>query len=91
MSEIKNGGSAFPVSPYSTDARHWSDGSEGMTLRDYFAAKAMVGELAAQDARHDGKGTGVVTSDGMLEFAGRCYALADAMLEARQNTNTQGA
>jgi hypothetical protein len=55
----------------------------GITLRDYFAAKAMEGDLAAQDARSDGKGTGVVEGD-CLGFARRCYKIADAMLEARE-------
>lgn len=78
MSEIKNGGSAFPVSPYSTDARHWSDGSEGMTLRDYFAAKAMQGWLASwpeesPSPKHE-------TAQQIAETA---YLVADAMLKYR--------
>lgn len=44
----------------------------GMTLRDYFAAKAMAG-LLASDVRSD--------SD---KFATYAYKVADAMLEARQ-------
>jgi hypothetical protein len=44
----------------------------GMTLRDYFAAKAMAG-LLASDVRSD--------SD---QFATYAYKVADAMLEARQ-------
>jgi hypothetical protein len=43
-----------------------------MTLRDYFAAKAMQGLLASDvnAARH--------------MFAAQAYAMADAMLEARE-------
>lgn len=51
--------------------------SEGMTLRDYFAAKAMQGELAAQSE-----------DSGFYEtferLAGRSYAIADAMMKARE-------
>ena len=47
--------------------------SSGMTLRDYFAAKAMQGSLADY---------GVVRSP--AAFAEWCYELADAMLEARE-------
>jgi hypothetical protein len=45
----------------------------GMTLRDYFAAKAMQGLISEPSIR----GT-------MDEFAYRAYAIADAMLTARE-------
>ena len=60
------GGAAFP-----TDYAIHS----GMTLRDYFAAKAMQGELAAQTDSHQWNDIGKLT-----EYA---YQIADAMLEAR--------
>jgi hypothetical protein len=54
---------------------HHSDGDSitatGMTLRDYFAAKAMQGLLASSV---NGK---------MDEFASRSYKMADAMLKTR--------
>jgi hypothetical protein len=53
---------AFP-SPY--------DDAEGMTLRDYFAAKAM--QVFIADQRR-----------GMAEDAKDAYAMADAMLRARE-------
>ena len=76
MSENKDsGGPAFPVQ-YSNEA----DGptvmpSEGMSLRDYFAAKAM--QAAA---------TNPVGAEGFTfeERAAWAYAQADAMLEARK-------
>jgi hypothetical protein len=43
--------------------------SEGMELRDYFAAKAMVGQM---------------WSDNYEEDAKNCYKIADAMMEARK-------
>ena len=45
----------------------------GMTLRDYFAAKAMQGLISEPSIQ----GT-------MDEFAHRAYAIADAMLTARE-------
>lgn len=66
MSEIKTGGFAFPLQqPILSD-------NLGMTMRDYFAAKAMQGSLA------NFKGECSIS-----EFAEGCYAMADAMLTAR--------
>lgn len=62
----KTGGTAFPCH---TIAMH-----EGMTLRDYFAAKALQGMLAEN-------GGGAVRNDTLAEFA---YDLADVMLKARE-------
>jgi hypothetical protein len=61
----QTGGPAFPNSfekPY-----------HGMTLRDYFAAKAMQAEL--QDGVH---------IDAMPTVAKRAYKMADVMLKARE-------
>jgi hypothetical protein len=63
MSDINTGGPAFPVEQHDKD---------GMTLRDYFAAKAMQGLLASD-----------VNAERHI-FAAQAYAMADAMLEARQ-------
>jgi hypothetical protein len=71
-----DGGPAFPV-------LHTIDGNwakeplsefRGMTLRDYFAAKAMAGVLASADP-------GDETDQPVL--AKWCYRMADAMLEER--------
>lgn len=51
----------------------WTNLSEGMTLRDYFAAKAMNG-LMASYGEHD-------VSD-YDEIAADAYRLADAMIAA---------
>ena len=68
MSEqnINDGGSAFP-----TETSHGQD--YGMTLRDYFAAAALTGSLAASHT--DGEPE---------EFANVAYIIADAMLERRK-------
>ena len=69
--------SAFPIS--GSQYRH----TEGMTLRDYFAAKAMQGMVSSPELLR------VVTAAEFLgnEPAERCstvaYRWADAMLKAR--------
>lgn len=68
MKEMNNGGPAFPS--LATDHRY---GEQGMTLRDYFAAAALTGCLAASH------------TDGEPEdFARVAYGLADAMLKAKE-------
>ena len=55
---------AFPI--------HWENHSEGMTLRDYMAAKAMQGMMAE-------------VHDPNCEYiAQTAYKMADAMLKARE-------
>jgi len=60
--------SAFPIS--GSQYRH----TEGMTLRDYFAAKAMTGLLTAEIV-------GEYSNEHVAEIA---YRIADAMLKARE-------
>ena len=67
--EKNNGGPAFPQYIISNNGAH-VDG--GMTLRDYFAAKAMQ---SIAEARPN------TFIDAIAELA---YKLADAMLEARK-------
>jgi hypothetical protein len=60
---------------------------EGMTLRDYFAAKALP--LAMQMKAHNynkemGKEWEWDIEEDALDFAQAAYAFADAMLEARE-------
>jgi len=73
---------AFPVQPFTTSGRLWSGGSEGMTLRDYFAASSLNGWMASYnpDAQHP------VAGDCHLGLAQLSYAMADAMMEARKIT-----
>ena len=61
--------------PLAFPAQFWDERATGMTLRDYFAAKAMQGLLSDPDWRID------------LPFsatASAAYKMADAMLEARE-------
>lgn len=52
----------------------WGEPFKGMTLRDYFAAKAMTGLLTAEIV-------GEYSNEHVAEIA---YRIADAMLKARE-------
>jgi len=68
----ETGGPAFPID--------WGDYSKGMTLRDYFAAKAMQGIFT-------GAVIEAITMDQDIDcdkVAKTAYKVADAMLEARK-------
>ena len=80
MSKINNGGSAFPL-PLGTANCSEPEQSGGMSLRDYFAAKAIQG-LIAQSC-----GT-ALESDHILG-AQYAYRIADAMLAARKTDPQQ--
>jgi hypothetical protein len=69
MQEKYDGGPAFPAMHFDL-----ADNEHGMTLRDYFAAKAMQGLIVAYKDDHS-------VSD---EISKRAYYYADAMLEARE-------
>jgi len=70
MSKTNTGGSAFPYSALMPSGPTMFADSEGMTLRDYFAAKAMQGLMDAAMP--------------MPEIAQAAYQMADDMLEARK-------
>lgn len=74
---IDNGGPAFPEAGLSgLPSGEFMYGREGMTLRDYFAAKAMQGFCANIGRnRYSQENIGVIAID--------AYAVADAMLNAR--------
>jgi hypothetical protein len=77
MSNEKNtGGPAFPRQHTVADANDnaFKMGHEGMSLRDYFAAKAMQGDLASAELDVRDKDSAAVWY----------YAMADAMLKARE-------
>ena len=61
---------AFPVPfKWTPDLKQYN----GMTLRDYFAAKALQGMLAETSLKAT-----------VEEFANKSYELADAMMKARE-------
>ena len=59
---------AFPNEGFSG----WGEPFQGMTLRDYFAAKAMQGMLADPSTPE------------IMDIAGAAYEVADAMMKARE-------
>lgn len=70
MSRENNGGPAFP-----------NQGYEGLTIRDYFAAKAMASIVRRWDGHSFGGGP---ESPQYKELAEDAYYIADAMLRARE-------
>lgn len=69
MNREHTGGPAFPSAGDGNET--WAN--EGMTLRDYFAAKAMQADMA--DGIHE---------NDFAWSAARAYKMAAAMLEARK-------
>jgi len=69
MEDKQQGPYAFPLDPNITDPKF-----AGMTLRDYFAAKAMQGYLSTE---HSGYST-------YETHAEASYLAADAMLKQRE-------
>lgn len=72
MTEKETGGAAFPLSA-SEYAGHGPQG--GMTLRDYFAAKAMQGMLAADWE--------LATGNQICNITRNAYQVADGMIAER--------
>ncbi len=75
------GGPAFPGLHPSKEC-HFQD--SGMTLRDYFAAKAMQGIYACPDHVTEPDGSGGPDPLTDIDIARLAYAMADAMLKARE-------
>ena len=75
MNNKETGGPAFPQSNDRVVHALSVANSSGMTLRDYFAAKAMQGITSTLS------GTAPVLYDAIADDA---YTIADAMLKARE-------
>lgn len=76
---MNTGGPAFPAQHFDlTDAEH------GMTLRDYFAAKAMQGLMSGRWKSDIHGATYYVYRADADEWAKSAYHFADAMLKARE-------
>jgi len=71
------GGPAFPCTEENYRDPRWT--SEGLSLRDYFAAKALIGFLQAS-AQH---GWAEPSAYQAGQAAKNAYMIADAMLAAR--------
>lgn len=86
MSNIETGGPAFPVEcdwsgeePHGIQTGNQQGYATGLTMRDYFAAKAMQGMLA--NPKQDYAPLTQRAQDAIVEGS---YGMADAMLEARK-------
>ena len=76
MSKPNTGGAAFPRAAGDYNGTQHGNGAQtGMTMRDYFAAKALGGLIASRDARSP--------HFAPKDDAAYCYAIADAMLAER--------
>ena len=81
MSDIKNGGPAFPSGEaYSANGVISRKGPlyEGMTMRDYFAAHAMQGFIRGARGMY---GDVIDTDENIAKSA---YKMADAMIAERE-------
>lgn len=84
MSEIKDGGAAFPHGEVINNSLIY-EGECGLSIRDYFAAKAMQARLSDYEglvslheyAKDTGQAFAKVVAD-------QSYDMADAMLKARE-------
>lgn len=74
MSNTNTGGPAFPIPLQNGQSWQGMAPCDGMTLRDYFAAKAMQGFLACPAQPQSGADM----------YARDAYMIADAMLKARE-------
>jgi hypothetical protein len=77
VDDVGNGGRAFPqtVDHYQNGEPYIRSYHPGISIRDYFAAKAVQGCLAGFD--------GCITSECAIAFAAHSYMIADAMLRER--------
>ena len=81
MSTKNDGGPAFPIG---STPEEWGN---GMTLRDYFAAKAMQGELSASVCTDEKSDYGIplnVSDENLDRMTRHWFRIADSMLKARQ-------
>ena len=77
---IDDGGPAFPCQPLDGQGMPCNAAQDGMTLRDYFAAAALQGQLSCVETINAINKANVTGK----EVAGSCYDWADAMLAARK-------
>lgn len=84
MSAQDSGGPAFPCTEANYTDPKWT--SKGLSMRDYFAAKALSGMLASKDSE-DFDSEQLRRNNYTAycaNYAESAYEFADAMLEARK-------
>ena len=84
MTDREDGGAAYPFSFRDAEAHPLEHRSFGMSLRDWFAGQALPAVISATSAgRHTP--AGVLRGEKIdVAIAMDAYAMADAMLEARE-------
>ena len=75
---------AFPTTQYANGISP-SGFDSGMTLRDYFAAKAMQGLIINLDLRPNTHNVGIVGTNVGMNIGAFSYWMADVMMKARDN------
>ena len=89
MNEIDTGGPAFPTPQAGIDHFGEPTGYMGMTLRDYFAARAMPSAIdywlrdPQNPSQYDPDSTFSPDEGDMRRMSATAYEMADAMLKAR--------
>lgn len=81
---MNDGGPAFPrikTASHSNGGSSDFKSADGMSLRDYFAAKALAGELANSGPTASGE----IVPASMAKWS---YELADAMIAEREKART---
>lgn len=76
--QVKDGGPAFPFDEKEGDGTHYHSHG-GMTLRDYFAAKAMQSFMQGAVLP-----PGFDAAEQLAFTASRAYEVSDAMIAARE-------
>lgn len=80
MNPINDGGPAFPQCEWSSPEVRGQ--MKGMSLRDWFAGQALMGEMASQSP-DVGEWKNDTGTDHLLKRATFLYRFADAMIAAR--------
>ncbi|MCJ9707845.1 hypothetical protein LWS69_02215 [Bordetella hinzii] len=79
MTKINDGGPAFPITEQDTTCSV----SPGLSLRDYFAAKAMQALIMTGSTVSKNTPEGILTLPARVGIPPLAYEYADAMLAAR--------
>lgn len=92
MAQRNDGGPAFPVDPDVAGHEALRGSAMGMTLRDYFAGKAMQGfsanpSHASVDFNPEWEGYDGGVPEEFQQTAREAYLMADAMLAEREREN----